>query len=330
MPLELGRMPLDADMSPNDTELIAPVSRPTPVTIFVHIFHLEIWPEILTNLNELTLPYQLVLTSPHPEAAIRLPRNAVEIEFHRTANLGRDIGPFLIAFSKTRLATDICLKIHTKRSLHRSDGEAWRKAIVSDLLGDPNKVSRTAMLLRENPNIGLVAPSNHLVPVSLFLGCNGDKLKELFEIYGIDEAATDISKSLFVAGSMFWFRSEALSSLRRKSFAIEFEPEDGQLDGARAHAHERIFSLLAELQGFISVTIDELTKRDDDIYRALPPSERLKRDNLLFSKEREAVEISPFIGQPVLKHRWSRSRRLYRKLPVGFRRLIRRAFRLPH
>jgi len=318
-------------MSPNDTDLLLPVASPAPVAIFAHIFHLEIWPEILARLNELTLPYQLVVTSPHPESAIRLPGNAVEIEFHRTANLGRDIGPFLIAFSKTRFTTDICLKIHTKRSLHRSDGEAWRKAILDDLLGDPGNVSRTAMLLAENPGVGLVAPNNHLVPVGPFLGGNRDNLKELLRIYGIDEAATDISKALFIAGSMFWFRSGALSPLRSKSSAIEFEPENGQVDGSKAHAYERIFSLLAELHGFISITIDELATRDDDAYRALTPSERRKRDVVLLSNQRRALKISPFLRPPAVAamHRLPGFRRLYRTLPVGLRRWIRRAFRLP-
>jgi lipopolysaccharide biosynthesis protein len=326
-------MPLDVDMPQQDSELFAPVGGSTPVTIFVHVFHLEIWPEILADLNRLAFPYQLVLTGPHPQHGLALPHNAVDIEFHRTDNLGRDIGPFLTAFRNTRFATDICLKIHTKRSLHRRDGETWRRTILQDLLGNPDKVSRTVTLLRENPNIGLVSPNCHLVPVRQLLGSNDDNLKKLLEIYGIDEAAIDMSKALFVAGSMFWFRSGAFALLRSKGSAVEFEPEGGQLDGTKAHAHERIFSVMAELGGFISVTIDELTGRDDDAYRALPAPEKHKRDIALFSQRREAVDISPFLGPPGPKHQehdLSRAQQLYRKLPVGLRRMIRRTLQLPH
>ena len=74
---------------------------PKPVTVFVHIFHVEVWPEILAYLDRLTFPYQIVITSPHPRAAIQLPDNAVEIEVHQTANTGRDIGPFLTSLRGT-------------------------------------------------------------------------------------------------------------------------------------------------------------------------------------------------------------------------------------
>jgi len=324
-------------MSLQDSEPFVPVGEPTPVTIFVHVFHLEIWPEILADLNRLDFPYQLILTGPHPQSGLALPYNAADIEFHRTENLGRDIGPFLTAFRKTRFATDICLKIHTKRSLHRRDGENWRRTILEDLLGDPDKVGRTVTLLRENPNIGLVSPNFHLVPVRQLLGNNEDNLKKLFEIYGIDEPAADMSKALFVAGSMFWFRSGAFSLLRSKGAAVEFEPEGGQLDGTKAHAHERIFSVLAELSGFISVTTDELTRRDDDAYRTLTASEKHKRDIALFSQRREALDISPFISPPAPTHQQhglpraqQLYRQVYRKLPVGFRRMVRRTLRLPY
>jgi lipopolysaccharide biosynthesis protein len=331
---------VDASMPLEDTKLFAPGCDGIPVTIFIHVFHLEIWTEILAILDALTLPYQLVVTSPHPQSEIRLPRNAIAMEFHRTANLGRDIGPFLTALDTTRLTTDVCLKIHTKRSLHRSDGEIWRKTILEDLLGDPDRVNRAALLLRENPKIGLVSPNNHLVPIHLFLGSNGDNLRKLIKIYEIDEPAIDMSKALFIAGSMFWFRSSALALLRNKSSVIEFEPESGQLDGTSAHAHERIFSLLAERSGFLSVTVDELEKRDHDDYRMLPASERLKRDLALFSQQRETAEISTFLRPLEISSFLTPSspkqfglphiQRLYHKLPVGFRRMVRRTLRRPH
>ena len=87
-------------------------------------------------------------------------------------------------------------------------------------------------------------------------GSNLGNLEQLSRFYEMHDAAIDLSKALFVAGSMFWFRSGALSALHGKN--IEFEPERGQLDGTKAHAHERIFSLLAEGRGFVSVTVDEL------------------------------------------------------------------------
>jgi lipopolysaccharide biosynthesis protein len=295
------------------------------ITIFAHVFHLDAWAEMLTRLEALTLPYQLVVTSPYAAAELRFPRNAAETEFHSTPNLGRDIKPFLTAFEATRFANDICLKIHTKKSLHRRDGDAWRQAIFDDLIGDSRQVSRTVMLLRENPNIGLVSPNRHLVPVAMFPGSNLGNLEQLSTLYEMQDAAIDLSKALFVAGSMFWFRSGALSALHGKN--IEFEPERGQLDGTRAHAHERIFSLLAEGRGFVSVTADELKARDSDAYRKLAAAEKLQRDVMLLSGNRTAVEISPILRPIPIP---SGAQRLYRKLPRGFRKMVRRIAGLPY
>jgi lipopolysaccharide biosynthesis protein len=296
-----------------------------PITIFAHVFHLDAWAEMLTRLEALTLPYQLVVTSPYPAAELRFPRNAVETEFLSTPNLGRDIKPFLTAFEATRFVKDICLKIHTKKSLHRRDGDSWRQAIFDDLIGESRQVSRIAVLLRENPNIGLVSPNRHLVPIALFPGSNLGNLEQLSRLYEVQDEAIDLSKALFVAGSMFWFRSGALSALHGKD--IEFEPECGQLDGTKAHAHERIFALLAERRGFVSVTADELKARDSDAYRKLTAAEKLQRDAMLLFENRTVVEISPILRPIPIP---SGAQRLYRKLPRGFRRMVRRIAGLPY
>lgn len=297
----------------------------TPVTIFVHVFHIPIWLDILVHLQKLTFPYQLVVTSPHPRTAIELPRNLVGIEFYQTANSGRDIGPFLTSLRETRFATDICLKLHTKRSLHRLDGDIWRESILKDLLADPEIATRTVELLRANPKVGIVSPNCHLVPIRLFLGANESKIRRLLDIYGIDGTATDFSKELFVAGSMFWFRSAAFELLRTRGSAVEFERERGQLDGTTAHAHERIFTVLAECNGFISVTSDELAQRDDPAYGALPACERAKIDASLFSAQRDATCISAFLNpSPRQTDAVRRTLQLYRKLPTWIRKSIQR------
>ena len=225
-----------------------PAERPPCVVI--HAWYLDVFDEILDALQASGITWRLVVTTvdDHAEAVRnRLARLDWASELEVVENRGRDILPFLrVAERLLDEGVDLVLKLHTKRSLHRPDGDVWRRDLVSRLLAD-GRAMKILEAFGADPTLGLVAPEGHLQPLDAHAGDNSEALRYLFARLGI--AADD--QGLFVGGSMFWIRLEALRPLLDAHLEDWlFEPEAGQLDGTLAHGIERVFALGAEQAAF--------------------------------------------------------------------------------
>ncbi|EHS53127.1 hypothetical protein PDO_4407 [Rhizobium sp. PDO1-076] len=145
-------------------------TRHTDFTIFAHVYYPETWEEMANDLDAgIQQPFNLVITRPIGSRPVARPQSSylcatTELEVE---NKGRDILPFLTALrNETMTPFDIGLKIHTKRSPHRQDGDGWRRYLVGSLL-QPEIEGRLLghKLLQCEPSIGLVAPRAHLLPL---------------------------------------------------------------------------------------------------------------------------------------------------------------------
>ena len=164
-------------------------------------------------------------------------------------NRGRDILPFLrVANRLLDEGVEVVLKLHTKRSLHRSDGDLWRRELV-DRIGSPERSTAIANAFRRDPGLGLVGPEGHMHPMASYWGDNAEALTYLCSRVGMPEPREDHDE--FIAGSMFWVRLEALRPLLDTPLhTSDFEPELGQFDGTLAHASERVFALVVRHAGY--------------------------------------------------------------------------------
>ncbi len=162
---------------------------------------------------------------------------------------------------------DIVLKLHTKRSVHRHDGEQWRNEIVSRLLA-PERAARIVEGFRADPVLGLVPPEGHVQRLDYFWGANERNVRRLLTRFGLPQADPD--NDCFIAGSMFWVRLRALRPMLDTHLQPSlFEAEAGQVDGTLAHALERTFTLVARHAGFIqkdAATLLGLPHDDDSTY----------------------------------------------------------------
>lgn len=323
-------------------------ANPDPICIFVHVFYPDVWDEIAKRLGTIEEPFNLVLTTPL-DVALQPPATAQlqDFEILKYDNKGRDILPFLRALKDTRFRFDIGLKLHTKRSSHRIDGDEWRRLLLQSLLPEGASSSIT-QLLRADPNIGFIAPEGHWAPLADFMGSNREIILELMDACRMDGGDRDLETGRFIAGSMFWFRRTALESINDRELADLFSEEHGEIDGTAAHAMERLFALLGEKRGYVTATTDQISPllaqtgssywtgtRLALLSDQVAPSTFTEKIALNSSSLRANIAFSPKTHRFLMRaiDRFAYSHRsvveLYRKLPVGLRIMVRRAMGRP-
>jgi len=140
----------------------------------------------------------------------------------------------------------IC-KLHTKRSPHRADGDAWRRALIAGVLGSPELVDGIVASFDSDRDLGMVIAEGHIYGGPGYWQSNEARLAPLLSRLGI---SSDVKHRRFPGGSIFWIRPLLLRPLADLKLTLaDFEPEPSSLDGGLGHAVERIFGLLCEEEG---------------------------------------------------------------------------------
>jgi hypothetical protein len=160
---------------------------------------------------------------------------------HQVENRGRDILPFLQLISTG--AFEGCqgvLKIHTKRSPHRPDGQAWREGLIGSLLGSPQAVFAWKAELMQGAT--MVFPTTNFVN-DRCLSWSQPILEAMLQELNLVDRYPLVR---FPAGSMFACSGRFISALQGIRPLLDvFEPETGLTDLAPEHAFERLMGVLA-------------------------------------------------------------------------------------
>ena len=229
----------------------ARVSKTARLGVVVHLYYPELWPEIrsfLDNFDEMRLFVSLamatgagfdeVILNEYPDAEVRY-----------FDNRGRDMGPFVEFLADGSF--DGCLavcKIHSKRTPQLAAGEEWRTSMLSGLMGSRSVIHDVATRFATEPRLGLLGPAGVYFEEQLEGNVNRRWLADLFGRLGMNKSRT----FAFFAGSMFWFRPEAIQQVRDLGLRqTDFEPERGQIDGALQHALERVIPASADQNGWL-------------------------------------------------------------------------------
>ena len=245
------KIPLDYPIEPVKLKLAA----------IVHIFYPELADELKNLLLNVPTNLDVYISTTSPEKKSDIEKVFADFDKGRVTvkifpNRGRDIAPAFVGFRDVYKNYDACVHLHSKKSPHNEKRlSGWREHLYHNLLGSPEIVGGILEILARE-NVGVVFPQYFdPIRVSINWGENFFATRDFLRKLGIEIDSRHLVE--FPAGSMFWFKPQALAPLLNCGLTFDDFPDElGQVDGTIAHAIERAFLFIAESAGFGWVKVD--------------------------------------------------------------------------
>lgn len=228
----------------------------TSTAVILHLYFSETWPEFSSRLQALTKhSFDLFITLPKQNASFAktILDDYPNAYILKVPNRGRDVLPFMQVAPLLLLhGYEYVLKLHSKKSVHRNDGNDWLSGMLNSLVPSDPPLLRQLFETLSNKSTGVVGPQGQYVSLSVNFKENhhyiSKLLKKIRSLRISDQVSRDRTSYGFFAGTMFWARLDALRPILEQGFtAIDFDAERGQIDATFAHALERVFCLIPEL-----------------------------------------------------------------------------------
>lgn len=222
-------------------------SKKAKLAVVVHLYYVDMWHHFEKSLKNINEDFDLYLSVSQDNRDMSIKKVSPH---HKNTNIvvvpnrGRDVLPFVVIMNRIRSLNNYkyILKLHTKKSKHRNDGDAWFSDVMSQLL--PDRGMDNILNKLTDPSTGSIGPADHIVSLSRHMGGNREIVRSLIENIThrkYDDIVDDEGKYPFFGSTMFWCRLDFLDPLLDlQLMPSDFQAEHGQIDGTTAHAIERI------------------------------------------------------------------------------------------
>ena len=237
--------------------------------ICLHLFYPDLIDELAGWVNPLASgaePLDVLLSLPAtwgPRDVERALAAIRPVKTILTPNRGRDVLPFMLLGREARqMGYTFGCKVHSKKSPHIAGGAKWRTSIYAALLS-ADHAREARRVFAAHPRCGVYAADDMVRSCrdASTMRDNLDNLDRIFDVIG--GSVRDLDQ--FVAGTMFWFRFDAMKPFFAGRFDSDwFGPELGAIDGTMAHSFERMMVHFAKISGYDLMTF---AGRIDDPYR---------------------------------------------------------------
>ena len=236
------------------------------IAVIVHLYYFDSW-ELIKNKLKLIDPdiFDLFITIPTSNLQFV---DIINADFNnayivQVPNMGRDVLPFIMIMEliKKNGYTSF-LKIHSKKSTHRTDGKDWNMKILDNLIPNNPKIISNITTTLGLGSTGIIGPADQYLPLTINFEANGMHMTRIIKNIYSKKISQEILQEKrnefgFFAGTMFWGRIDAIDKVLSQNIKLrDFDRERGQIDGTFAHALERIFSIVPEIENKSMYQVD--------------------------------------------------------------------------
>jgi len=242
-----------------------PNSKKLKLGVVIHLFYIESWNYFEKKLQALReVPFDLFITIPKQNVHFidEIKKTYPNANIIVVPNRGRDVLPFIkVAKKLYEAGYEYILKFHSKKSTHRDDGQSWLEDMIEKLLPDDLSIIKSMHEKLQDKNTGIIGPKGVYYPLTVNFPANGAHMMYIIrKLYSNLEAQEYLqikrSEYGFFGGTMFWARLDAIKDLL--DFPVQyFEVETGQIDGTFAHALERLFAIVPEIDKKINYEVSD-------------------------------------------------------------------------
>ncbi|MCP9847810.1 hypothetical protein KBY86_13055 [Synechococcus sp. Lug-A] len=249
------KLSLPSRSNPNQAD-----SSPLRVGVHIHAFHLEECQQILDHISHALPSCDLLITTDTSSK-----KTAIELQLSQYAsppwcqrlvvrtipNRGRNLVPLLSDGLSFLQPCQLALHLHTKRTEHKSFGGNWFSDLLSELVGESQRVDSVIQAFTNHPDLGLAFPHpRELIRPYLNWGANFDIAAVLVKGLWPGRQLSIQAPLIFPQGMMLWFRPQALAPLADALALLSPLPLEPVLyDGTPLHALERLTAHACEVAG---------------------------------------------------------------------------------
>lgn len=218
--------------------------------LVAHVFHMDVLEDLWTHAAHLPESVDRYVTCPEdfgPETLSRIAEAFPGARIVQVPNAGQDVGALLALSRRVDLSRyDAICKIHTKKGA--KEPARWRQVLLRGVLGSPAQVEGILRAFEEDPRLMLAGAEQLFLHGPTYMWSNAETLGQTFPalIGDFDYRTQDWG---FFGGTCFWIRGAALADILGALAGVEFTPAAYTDDGLLAHGVERMFGMVAALQG---------------------------------------------------------------------------------